>query len=168
MIPGSQPAKVEYCFDDQTGFLLRQRTLAGSAGARSGHDVMLRRTASTAGNVTSEAWYGGDGADLATGALCDLTLPANTYRMDHTYQSGGRATSRWTEADGSTGGILSFFSLDQTLDAPSGLVKSSRDVSGLGTAFVYDDFERLAVLRALPASQARRTTVLQLSTVCAA
>ncbi len=28
------------------------------------------------------AGYGGDGADLATGALCDLTLPAKTLLVN--------------------------------------------------------------------------------------
>ncbi len=74
-------------------------------------------------------------------------LPANTYRMDHSYQSGVRASSRWSEADGSTDGTLSFFSLDQTIDATSGLVASSRDVSGLETGFDCDELGRLTFVK---------------------
>ncbi|MCP3995480.1 MAG: hypothetical protein GY722_10500, partial [bacterium] len=65
-------AKVEYCFDSQTGFLKRQRTLSSSDGDRSGNDVVLERTASAAGNVTREEWFGGDGAGLGGGGLCNL------------------------------------------------------------------------------------------------
>lgn len=128
-------ARTEYCFDLNTGFLQRTRTLAAGTG-RSANDVVTRYTP-TNGNVGSEESFGGDGAGLDTTApLCALALPANQYQVNYTYQSGVLKTAQ--PALG-----INFKTVDQDVDASTGLILRSRDVSGLlATSYEYDALGR--------------------------
>jgi RHS repeat-associated protein len=125
-----------YCFDANTGFLLRQRRHKNSGSTENANDVLMVYTPDGAGNLQSEQWLGGDKQNLtANGTTCTMGLPAPAYQINHTYQSGVRATSQYVGAN--------FLALDQTIDASSGLTLQSRDVSGLPTDFEYDTLGRL-------------------------
>ncbi|MFL6194034.1 MAG: RHS repeat-associated core domain-containing protein [Thermoanaerobaculia bacterium] len=133
-------SKTEYCFDGGTGFLQRKRTLR-TGTARGGADLVARFTATVDGNLQTEEYFGGDGAALDTASqLCAMPLPGNQYRIEHTYQYGTLRTSQYGTA---AGGLFSFKSLDRDIDARTGLVWKSRDVSGLLTTFYeYDTMGR--------------------------
>ncbi len=139
---GGKTAKLETCFDPETGFLLRRRQIANlSTGNRGVNDVIWQATPRAAtGEVEQEEWYGGDPQSLGPGAnLCGLGLPASPEaRLVHTYQAGVRATTAFHGPDGA----VSFLSLDQTIDPRTGLVSVSRDTTGLATGFEYDAFGR--------------------------
>jgi len=161
----TQTASEELCFEPSTGFLLRQRRFSASGGNRSANDVLLVRTHDSQGNLASETWYGGDGQALGTGsAVCSLGLPgSNLYHVEHVLSedvdgSGyDTRTSQWRDASGQPppiGDPLNFFSSDVTIDRISGLVKSSRDVSGLQTTYDYDALGRLTLISPSAASEA--------------
>jgi RHS repeat-associated protein len=137
---GGATAKVETCFEAATGFLARRRIYKNFGTSPTGADVVVVYGRDGAGNVTREEWFGGDGAGLGTAALCGLVLPAPRYRLDHTYQAGVLATTRWVDAAGSP---LSFFAVDRTIDAATGLVASATDPAGLTTSFEHDALGRL-------------------------
>jgi RHS repeat-associated protein len=136
-------AKTEYCFDANTGFLQRTRVLS-TGGSRSGNDAVTRFTPSVdgKGNVGSEEYFGGDGAGLDTAAsLCSLALPANQYQINHTYQFGALKTSQYAP------GIV-FKNVDRDIDANTGMVSRTRDVSGLlQAAYEYDTLGRLTWIK---------------------
>jgi hypothetical protein len=127
-------ARSQACFDLSTGFLLRTRALKTGTAAGA-NDLITRYSKDLAGNVTAEESFGGDTQSLGTGALCGLALPAAQYRIDHTYQYGSLKSSQYS---GQT-----FKSADFDLDFSTGRVKTSRDVSGLATSYVYDEMGRL-------------------------
>ena len=54
----SPPARMEHCFDSNTGFLLRTRTYASTGNARSANDVVMRYTPAN-GNVAIEESFRG-------------------------------------------------------------------------------------------------------------
>lgn len=122
------------CFDPSTGFLKRRRTHR-NPGSWSGNDLLAEYTPDVAGNVVRESYFGGDGAALSTTDTCSFALPGASYQVDHTYQAGVRATSRYLNA--------SFNSLDRTIDARSGLPSASKDTAGLTTTYTYDTLGRL-------------------------
>ena len=141
---GGDIAKSEACFEPSTGYLLRSRALklTGTGGADPGQstgDVVLRRT-HTSGNTTREESFGGDTQAVGIEALCGLSLPAATYRIDHTYEYGSLKSSRYAD---SAGAPLSFYLVDRGLDPSTGLTATSRDSAGLATDFVYDTMGRL-------------------------
>jgi len=72
--------------------------------------------------------------------LCALSLPANQYRIDHTYAFGSLASTQYYDE---AGVALSFKSLDLTIDRNTGLVSESRDSAGLSTLYEYDTMGRL-------------------------
>ena len=153
---GTATAHAEYCFEmngsnyPSTGFLLRSRTYAAGTSP-SGADVVSSYARDANGNMTSEQSFGGDGANLGSGGLCTLALPANTYRIDHTYQYGSLQTSRYVDAAGTP---LSFYLADHDIDFNTGLIASSHGSSGgtkgqggydagLVTDFTYDGLGRM-------------------------
>lgn len=86
-----------------------------------------------AGNVTREAYYGGDLQSVGTGGLCGVALPAvPAYDLRHTYSNGVRATSQYY----SGGAPILFKSLDRTIDL-SGTVVAERDGAGFATAYAF-------------------------------
>lgn len=156
----TQTAWQELCFDAATGFLSRERTLVSGAATltRGGADVLhvYQQAAGNAnGNVRFEGWYGGDGGTLPNLPICAAGLLSGqtpAYRMVHEHQSGVRSRSRFTDADddpGNDGGdaAFAFWTLDQTIDADSGLPSSSREVSGLETVYEHDRLGRLTAAK---------------------
>ncbi len=132
-------AKRTFYFD-ANGWLERTRVHHLDTGAEAGKDVVVE-TLQTAGNLSTESYYGGDvPGTLGTGPLATLTLPATQYRIDYTTQFGSRATATYVDAGGAP---LSFKTLDQTIDSSSGLVASSRDTSAIATTYEYDGLGRL-------------------------
>ncbi|MGB5342497.1 MAG: hypothetical protein WBP67_10445, partial [Thermoanaerobaculia bacterium] len=134
-------AREEYCFDADDGFLLRRRTLAGTS--QSGKDLLAVFTKTGSGQVKDESYYGGDGAGLASGALCSIGLPsgAPSYKMSHSYQFGALRRSVYLDQ---TGAEIPFSIFDATIDQNTALVATSRDSSGqIETIFDYDKLGRL-------------------------
>lgn len=144
-----QTAKEEYCFDADTGVLKASRTYKLSSGLISSDDVLRVWTRDPFnGNVDSEIWAGGDGSGLSTAtALCDYanSPPASSFRLLHTYSSGSRATSKYSDDDDGTAdpAELQFLILDRTIDSNTGLPSLVRDVAGLESELVYDSMGRL-------------------------
>ena len=136
---GTETATQEFCFDSDTGFLEQTRMWEGTA--RGAHDVVVTYRDGTSqgtrtdGFVRHERYYGGDGATLGTGGLCNLSLSSPAYGQEHTYTCGVLATSEWT---GTT-----FSTTDRTIHCATGLVAASRDTSGLATSYTYDALGRL-------------------------
>ena len=126
---------------DTDGWLERTRLHSSDTGAAAGNDVVVE-TLQTAGNLSSERYYGGGDlpGTLGTGPLATLTLPAAQYRIDYTTLFGTRATATYMDAGGSP---LTFKSLEQTIDMSTGLVASSVDTSGITTTYEYDGLGRL-------------------------
>jgi len=147
---GAASAKVQSCFDPATGFLSRQRTYS-TGTSPSGNDLLLIRTPDNAGNAVRQEWYGGDAASqslsLATD-LCNLSLPAsNAYRLDQTFQYGVLQTAQYKDAAGNATGTLAYKTVDQDIDARTGLVSVSRDTAGIGTNLSYDAMGRLVTVK---------------------
>lgn len=145
-------ARTEFCFDGSTGFLERQRNLAGADPGP--NDVLVRFAhhigSTPTGNIVDERHYGGDGANLPTGDLCAVPLAGPpAYRLAHTYSHGVRASSEYLDASGNG---LGWKTLDLTIDPGTGLPTARRDAAGFATAIAYDDLGR--VTRATPSEGA--------------
>jgi hypothetical protein len=132
-VPEESPRRTEYCFDSSTGLLLRTRVLQNGTGQ--GANGVVTKLTYSGGNPIREESYGGDVQTLATGDLCSLALPANQYRIDHGWQYGVHKSAQYVDAAGIA---LSFKSLDTDIDLSTGLVKTSRDTSGISTSYEYD------------------------------
>ena len=134
---GSATATVQMCYEPLTGFLKARRVLKESA--RGTADLLVTFGQDGSGNVTSEAYAGGDVSANApvTGSLCATATapPAADYTITHGYDLGIRTTSQYAGA--------SFLSLDRTIDAASGVTVSARDTAGYETTFRYDRAFRL-------------------------
>jgi YD repeat-containing protein len=134
------------CYDATTGFLRRRRTHLANGSSDGTSDLIAAFADDGQGNVGTESYYGGDtqAVAVATGGanLCTIALPAApVYQIQHTHPGGVLASSRYLSP--ATGQPLSFYSLDQTIDVPSGLVASSRDTAGLATTYSYDAMGRV-------------------------
>lgn len=153
---GGQSSLVEYCYDANTGYVARKRIHSQNSPAIAANDIVidyipeLRPTVGTqTGNVARENFYGGDRQSVALSGgqgTCGQSLLQSTaqYARRHTYSGGVRDTSRWINGAGAD---MSFKTLDLTIDVPSGLPSSSRDVSGLQTNYVYDGMFRKTAIR---------------------
>ena len=140
----------QFCFESNTGFLLRQRNQKDSwLGA---NDVLAVFSRDSAGNITAEEWYGGDTQTIGTGAdVCSLPLPLNAwgladhqYRIDYTHQYGVRRSAQYRAANTwAAGGLLSHKDLDLDIDQNTGLTRVSRDPAGLATTLEHDAMGRL-------------------------
>lgn len=129
---GSTTATTHACYDPTTGFLKAQRVLkASTIGAT---DVLITFGKDSGGNLTSEAYAGGDvRANAPTaGSLCATANapPTADYTLTHNYETGVRTTSQHAGT--------SFLTLDQTIHRPSGVTLSARDTAGHATAYGYD------------------------------
>jgi len=138
---------------DQTHNLLNgKRVLKGVNGAatRATDDLLVHylyenltdaQNLGSNGNLTTEAYEGGDGGTLGTGTDFPYSSSSNyvIIRHDHTY--AGALFTLKSHYDGHT-----FAMSDFTVDRPSGLISSSRDASGLQTNYTYDDLGRLHVV----------------------
>jgi YD repeat-containing protein len=137
--------KTETCFNALTGFVERQRTLAGAG--RQTKDLLVVFTKDANGNLFTESHYGGDDTPLPSTFLTDTctgSLSSPKYRITHTYSSGALATSKY---DGFT-----FKTLDLTIDSNTGFPSASRDTAGLQTLYEFNSMGRLTASR--PPSEA--------------
>ncbi len=152
-----------HCFDATTGWLRAVR-IGEQNSVRDLVTLFTPETngGSSTGNVASERFYGGDGAPLtssaATQPICTIANGGNPgpigYRVNHTYSSGQRATSRYEG--------MPFFVLDRDID-PSGLTLRARATDGLVTTYGYDRGGRL--LSVQPPGQAATSYVYTNATV---
>jgi hypothetical protein len=152
---GGQSVKTEALFDAK-GFLTHQRVLRNYANAgsfaRDKHDLLAVFTRNANGNLTNEAYYGGDclepdpaspgncKQDVSTGDLSDsMALPSNpAYELRHTYSHGVRESSQYFDK----GAALSFKSLDRSIDS-AGAITCEKDTTGLQTCYTYDTMGRV-------------------------
>jgi YD repeat-containing protein len=136
----SGPFVKQFCFDSTSGFLTRQRALAGTAP--DAHDLLAVFTPQN-GNVKQEDYYGGDGQSLGTGSVCNATLPAaSEYQIIHTYSNGSLATTYHRPA----GSDPIIYEVNNVIDASTGLVSQSSDPATLTTSYSYDVLGRLTQL----------------------
>ncbi len=127
-------ARTLYCFNADTGFLEGHRAIKN--GGPGPGDIVVRFDESS-GNPTRERYYGGDFTDVGGDGRCEVDISA-AYDTHHTYQAGVR---RKTEHK--NGSTVVLRSLDTDIDVASGLVKTSRDASGIATDYVYDSMGRV-------------------------
>ncbi len=139
---GSAIAYQSYCFDAATGFLRGERRFR--VGSSRDHDdviVLYESSSDGQGNVTAETYYGGDNANAPTGQpVCTVTPSIWSYRQAHTYAFGTRATTQYESAVGQS---IGFLSLDQTIDASTGLPSSSKDTAEIRTDYEYEEQGRI-------------------------
>ncbi|MEM9552698.1 MAG: RHS repeat-associated core domain-containing protein [Acidobacteriota bacterium] len=138
----AQTSVRQFCFDGATGFLERQRQLAGTAPAARDVVTVFSQEAGATGRVALERTWGGDGqAILGTGGLCGLSLPNQDeeYRLRHEYASG--VVERSFFVDPCSGADI-VSRIDQEIDASTGLPSRVFDVAGVGTSLVYDRMSR--------------------------
>lgn len=122
--------KATYCFDE-SGLLLRQRTLAGSSEGT--HDVITRYNYEN-GNVNLEQTYGGDQQTVSTSTdLCNITLVTPEYWTEHSYTNSLLTAS---EPLTNTGQSVGFKTASYTRDA-TGLITVSTATDSLATGYTY-------------------------------
>jgi RHS repeat-associated protein len=152
---GSNTEFRSYCWD-ANGQMLRKRIHQANGSAQGNSDV-IQVNAYSAGNVTSESWYGGDtqSVNLSGSDFCAMALPASpAYQINHTYAWGTRATSTYAG--------MTFKTLDLTIDPSTGLPSRSRDTAGVETVFTYDSMGR--PLTVDPSSDLMTTYTYRLAT----
>lgn len=143
-----QKAIVNACFAPTTGFLLRRRRLNGATIGSS--DLITAYTLDPNGSgypATEESFGGGKNAAPTDAGWCTsaLTHDAYTYAIDHTFQWGALATSRYRDVhSGSTTATMPFFSVNDVPDRGTGLPYQSKDSAGLTTTYQFDSSGRLA------------------------
>ena len=99
--------------------MTRKRSHRLDGATQSAQDLVAVYGVSAQGNVTSESYYGGDAAGGHRDRRRAISArwgcrPRPRYQINHTYSSGVRATSQYAGT--------SFYALDQTIDAGTGLV----------------------------------------------
>jgi YD repeat-containing protein len=146
---GSSWLKTLFGFDRTTGFLERRRTLSAigstSTVPLSTNDVVAVYGRDSAGNLTSEKYYGRDDREgesandqrLSTAMpLHTLTLPASAVTsLTHSYSSGALATSKYSS--------LAYSFVNRTINSRTGATMRSTDPAGVVTDFAYDWAGRL-------------------------
>jgi YD repeat-containing protein len=138
---GQSMQVIEFCYDRTNGFLKRMRQWSATfaTGAASPKDAVTVYTPDAYGQVAVEQYYGGDIQPIGTGELCALALPADQYRIQHTYQYGVKSTSQfYTSAGAPFGPKL----VDLDIDRNTGLAAASRDSAGIATGYDYDALGR--------------------------
>jgi RHS repeat-associated protein len=133
---GSDSERQEAAFEAATGFLhcLRRQKNAGGRGI---HDVMVTYDHDALGNVTSEKWFGGDGAVVSTAGACPANGDAPTYSYTHAYAAGSRSSTTVRLDSTHTLSLLNL-----TIDPGTGLPSVATDPSGRPTSFAYDAMGR--------------------------
>ena len=149
----------QFCFDPANGQLKRRRILRNSSATMTPSTTDILRVfediGTADGNIDYESWFGGDlePGDSGLWTSTDLCNTANTfdpdYRMLHKYEYGVRAKSRFTDRsrtnynENDDPPEVQAWLQDLTVDQPSGLPTSSRDVAGLQTDYRFDSSGRL-------------------------
>lgn len=145
-------ARKEMFTFDANGFRTSRRTLKGTAANADGiapnpGDLIEVQCRDTRGFLKTERFFGGDGVteDVTPLSWCsgtDTVSPRPTeYQIDHTFNFEN-ATGAPTKHTAAYRG-MNFFTIDEDLDARTGLVSASRDLSGVETTFAYDALGRL-------------------------
>lgn len=132
---GGHSAYQRFCFDSNTGRLLRSRTMLGATPQQS--DLVSAVEYSDQGNVSRESYYGGDGPVHAPDDLCGFN-PATTtpqYAIRHKSPLGIREKSYYIVPGSDDTKLLSLYDVD--LDSSTGLPVTSRDAAGLTTTLKY-------------------------------
>ncbi|HEX4952275.1 MAG TPA: RHS repeat domain-containing protein, partial [Thermoanaerobaculia bacterium] len=129
---GTSTVLTESSFDADGRLSCERRRL--SPTARNLHDVVVTYTYDSAGNPIQENWHGGDLDEVGTAEICSVVDAPSTTIL-HTWQAGVRATTQHAGAN--------FKGLDRTIHPGTGLVSSSRDVSGPETTYLYDSMGRV-------------------------
>ncbi|HKS22549.1 MAG TPA: hypothetical protein VJZ76_07115 [Thermoanaerobaculia bacterium] len=152
----SRTAMTISCFDANTGFLQRRRQLKADVGdpaspTLGATDLLAVFTADSAGNVVKEQYLGGDAPPtVSTLDQCGGTISAEAYRIDHTWTYGTVSVSQYYDGVGN-GNPLTFRTVDNTIDANTGLVSASRSravgTAGMTTNYQYDFLGRLLTVR---------------------
>ncbi len=136
------------CFDSTTGFLKRTRVLNGTGPSVT--DVLAVYTPLN-GNVSQEDYYGGDTQPLTDlrSDLSSVTLPSSPqYTIANTYLYGSLETSRYRPTSTHPDDPV-FYSVNNTsIDANTGLVKTSVDSAELSTTYNYDVLGRIGQVAA--------------------
>lgn len=134
---GGDTSRKSFVFDAATGFLQCLRT--HEAGITTGENDVLVTYSPTSdgkGNVDKEKRYGGDRQTLLLDGTCDdFDQLSPEVETTFTYSNGVRASAQITG--------MTWKSLDVDIDANTGLVKTSRDTTGLASDFTYDGMGRL-------------------------
>lgn len=134
---GGDTSRRSFVFDSTTGFLQCMRT--HEVGTTIGeNDVLVTYTPTSdgKGNVDKEKRFGGDRQTLLLDGTCDdFDQLSPEVETSFTYSNGVRASAQITG--------MTWKSLDVDIDANTGLVKTSRDTTGLATDFTYDGMGRL-------------------------
>jgi len=132
----------DYSFNATTGFLnsIRRRKTAGSLG--NFDTLVFFCLDSDSRFVDREAYYGGDNQSLSgVTPACGATEPSGwAYRIDHGYSFGQRAWSQHRQTDTTFVPHRDYY---VDIDASTGMVKSSYDVSGYKTNYEFDAIGRL-------------------------
>ncbi len=132
-------AKTEVCFDSNTGFLKRRRTIAGGMTDPT-HDLLAVFEANSNGEVAAESYYGGDSSPLPPGFdTCNTSISGPQYRITHSYASGAMTRSQY---DGAT-----FNSYDVDVYPSTSAVSTSRDTATIPTTYGYDALGRVTEIR---------------------
>lgn len=140
---GTQTFRSDFCFDVNTGFLLRSRTRASNAGTTGTNDLISVFSRLPAQAKITALHYGGDLAGVGTSGLCSLTFGGDSYRLDHTFQHGALKTSQFSTSAGAV--VLKH--VDRTIDPNTGRVSSEKDPTGLSTAYVFDNLGRILQIK---------------------
>ena len=134
---GSTATQYLSCFDSYGTGALKRRRFLRLPGALDPADVLVEYVHDVNGNVISERYYGGDTNPIPAGDFCAMTLPASTYQIDNTYQYGALKTTKHI------GPGITFYDVDNTLNAATGLPVTSRDSALVATTYEYDTLNRL-------------------------
>ena len=162
---GTAVSKREMCFDATTGFLERQRILAGSN--QQAQDLVVEfeegsDANSHSGFVVAERIYGGDSlaANVETGPLCNLSLSSPAFVKRNNFENGGLTRSAWVEPCDESSEVL--VTEEATIDPGTGLPNAVVESNGLEVSLDYDLMGRL--LAEVPAEGASRIHFYDLPT----
>jgi YD repeat-containing protein len=128
-------AKAEVCFDSNTGFLKRRRTIAGGMIDPT-RDLLAIFEPNGNGEVATESYYGGDRFPLPPGFdTCNSAISGPQYRITHDFASGVLTRSQY---DATT-----FNSYDVEVYPSTSAISTSRDTARIPTTYVYDTLGRV-------------------------
>jgi RHS repeat-associated protein len=143
---GGVASKQLFTFD-ANGVMRTRRTLVGSAPSAAAivtdpkRDLLAVTCRDARGFPASERFFGGDASTalIPTGDPCTATPAATEFQINHsfTFNSSGAPTKHTATYPG-----MPFFIADEDLDVNTGLVSTLRDVSGISTAFTFDNLGR--------------------------
>jgi RHS repeat-associated protein len=141
---GGLQSKRETCFDSETGFLQRQRLLAGSSQQSKDVIVEFEEGEDADGHDgfgVAERLYGGEGGGVPNGSLCGLSLSSPSYVKRNAYKYGSLNRSAWVEPCDEFAEVL--VTDEAQIDKSTGLPQSVVEPNGLSVALDYDNMGRL-------------------------